>query len=111
MNIYPQDREADRKIQEVVKEQEGKRIRRECERMIKEDEQKAEENRIEGKKLLLSLIKANDDAEQAKLMNKIKEREDNDKRLIYMHEKDKREQAYQDEVDKIKHDREMETAR
>ncbi|CAM6128151.1 unnamed protein product [Calypogeia fissa] len=106
-----QDREADRKTQEEVKEQEGKRIRRESERMIKEDEQKAEENRIAGKKLLLSLIKANDDAEREKLMSKIKEREDDDKRVIYMHEKDKRDQAYQDAVDKIKHDREMETAR
>jgi hypothetical protein len=94
-----------------VKEQEGKRIRRESERMLKEDEDKAEENRIEGKKFLLTLIAANNAAEREKLMSKVREREDDDKRLIYMHEKDLRDQAYQDSVDKIKHDREMETAR
>ncbi|KAL2613772.1 hypothetical protein R1flu_025464 [Riccia fluitans] len=100
-----------RKINEEIKEQEGRRIRRESERMLKEDSDAAEAKRVAGRKLLLEILKANDDAQEARIKAKEYEKEEEARRQIYVHEKEKREQAYSEAQDKIKKEREMETAR
>ncbi|KAL3684131.1 hypothetical protein R1sor_002153 [Riccia sorocarpa] len=100
-----------RKIHEEVKEQEGRRIRRESERMLKEDADAADAKRKAGRKLLLEILKANDDAQESRIKAKEFEKEEEARRQIYVHEKEKRDLAYAEAQEKIKQDREMETAR
>lgn len=100
-----------RKINEEIKEQEGRKIRRESERMLKEDQDIAEAKRIAGRKLLIEILKANDDAQEARIKAKEFEKEEEARRQVYVHEKEKRDLAYQEAQDKIKKEREMETAR
>ncbi|BBN04271.1 cilia- and flagella-associated protein 45 [Marchantia polymorpha subsp. ruderalis] len=105
------ENESMRKINEEIKEQEGRKIRRESERMLKEDQDIAEAKRIAGRKLLIEILKANDDAQEARIKAKEFEKEEEARRQVYVHEKEKRDLAYQEAQDKIKKEREMETAR
>ncbi|KAG6553298.1 hypothetical protein Mapa_005032 [Marchantia paleacea] len=100
-----------RKINEEIKEQEGRKIRRESERMLQEDQDIGEAKRIAGRKLLTEILKANDDAQEARIKAKEFEKEEEARRQVYVHEKEKRDLAYQEAQDKIKQEREMETAR
>ncbi|CAM6041294.1 unnamed protein product [Sphagnum compactum] len=103
--------ELQRQIADEVKIQEGIKIKREIQRRNEEELKKLEAKRLAGIAMMKNMVKENEMAEEARKEAKEREMIDDEKRRMYNHEKDMKEQAYHEEVERIRLEREAETAR
>ncbi|XP_024526489.1 cilia- and flagella-associated protein 45-like, partial [Selaginella moellendorffii] len=105
------EREGHRKIEDELKQLEGIRIRRQAEKDKLEEEEKAKVKHEEGQKLYKALLEANAaNTEQRKLM-KMLEKEEEQKIQLYNYKKAVAEQERADEAERIRKQKELETAR
>ncbi|MCO5559411.1 hypothetical protein L7F22_013010 [Adiantum nelumboides] len=103
--------EEQRRIAEEMKELEGKRMLQEIERQRLEDLRAAQKKYVAGQQLYAEIMKFNEDQIQHKKHLAELEKEETEKINLYVYMKDLKEQQYQEELNRQRRFKEMETAR
>ncbi|KAH7286944.1 hypothetical protein KP509_32G028900 [Ceratopteris richardii] len=103
--------EEQRRIAEEVKELEGKRMLQEIEKQRLEDLQAAQRKYEAGQQLYAEIMKFNEDQIAHKKHLVELDKEETEKINLYVYMKDRKEQEYQEELNRQRKFKEMETAR
>jgi len=104
-------RERERLLQQEILEQERDGMLRQLERLKEEDLLKAEMKKEAAKKLMQEVAESNSQMIRMKELKRQKEIEEDQRIAAYLEEKAAREQAHQDELDRIAAEKEAETIR
>merc|ERR1711959_217492 len=102
-------RERERLLQQEILEQERDGMLRQLERLKEEDLLKAEMKKEAAKKLMQEVAESNSQMIRMKELKRQKEIEEDQRIAAYLEEKAAREQAHQDELDRIAAEKEAET--
>merc|ERR1711934_509705 len=104
-------RERERLLQQEILEQEREAMLRQLERLKEEDLLKSEMKKEAAKKLMEEVASSNSQMIRMKELKRQKEIEEDQRIAAYLEEKAAREQAHQDELDRIAAEKEAETIR
>merc|ERR1711934_799215 len=104
-------RERERLLQQEILEQERDGMLRQLERLKEEDLLKAEMKKEAAKKLMEEVAASNSQMIRMKELKRRKEIEEDQRIAAYLEEKAAREQAHQDELDRIAAEKEAETVK